>query len=521
MDFAHENKQDAEYEQRDSDRASEVRASSNGESLSNEITVRLNPPSGSIPGENSVPGNSSGGETEVQASPVYGDISAENGRQTPVSAASGLPQASPSQQPAQRPGWLLRPLPLWLYIGGIVLVVALLIVLSQTGSDWADGAAKAGNAALIIGILLVIVWFFRTRGRVRISAGAIRRAISVLCLLLLFVYYIATQASQTNLHLSQGKSLENQQRWQAAIQEYQLGEEQAPDGADLARTYASWGLALNKTQQYNAALSKFATVMNQFDEVADQVQRAQAGDLVARIALARQSFQARNYDQATKSFDSILNLDYCDTACKTQVQPLDATAYYDLGVTNLQFKNYQGAVTAFDTVLSNFSDTPAAKTQELHTNMAQALLGLGEQTRATSCSDALSSYQELAQHYSDTPEGKKARAEMNKPQDVSGTFSNSGSITFTQIALVKGLSGGMSQDEEFSAWDNASHKVGIQGNGKFAFHNIPQGDYDLLWYANDGTTEYVDFKYDMMTLAPVYTAEVGPLCPVALGTIDA
>ena len=41
-------------------------------------------------------------------------------------------------------------MPLWAFIGSIVVVVLLLVVLQLTGSDWAAGATRVGIVAGIL-----------------------------------------------------------------------------------------------------------------------------------------------------------------------------------------------------------------------------------------------------------------------------------------------------------------------------------------------------------------------------------
>ena len=480
-------------------------------------------------------------------------------------------QTQPSFQrsaPAPRqPGKLARPVPLWAFVGSIVLVVVLLAVLHLTGSDWAAGAANASFAALIIAILLLIVFIVRRSNGMGSTLNPIRRRqqwLSITGIILLFVYFVTCQALQAPLHLAQARALEGQQQWQAAIDEYKLGGVQAPDGEDPARVYVSWGQQLSHAGRYNEALNKFDTVLKQFNSsaVSNQVKQAQAGDIDARIAIGNEILQAKNYDNATSYFDSILALPYCDTTCHTRTSKLDATAYFDLGETHFKAKEYQAATTAFDKILNSFADAPEAKqaraldatsfynmaeknlsaqeyasavstfdtvlsrfadtpeANKLHPDMAKALLGQGKQTRSSDCSTAITIYQRLAKEYRDTPEGKTAQNDLNAPQDVKGHFRNTEpQYHFSQIALVKGLFGNMGTDQLFYMWDNAPYKTTIQDNGDFTFTGVDQGDYDLMWYTSDGVTEHVEYIYDPTYLTPTYTAKVGQLCTTTVDDV--
>jgi tetratricopeptide (TPR) repeat protein len=456
-------------------------------------------------------------------------------RYTPGVMWQSYPQPKPATTPKPL-SRLARPLPLWLFLGGIVLIVVLLVVLHLTGSDWGNGAANASFAAALIGLILVLALIVRSPNSQNASGMASplnpnrRRQyiVSVLCIIVVFIYSGVSQALVPTLHIAQGRSLEEQRQWQAAINEYQLGGEKAPSGKDLARVYTSWGQALNKAHRYDEAMRKFEVVIQQFNtsSTRDQVKQAQSADINVRLTLAQQSMQTKNYKAATSSYDAILGLPYCDTACTNQVDALDATAYYNLGEEHLQAQDYAGTVSAFDVILTKFSSAPEAK--QLHGDMAKALLGEGQNTRASNCSSAVPTYQRLAHEYGDTPEGQSATQDLNATQTVKGNFSNLETTSvYNQIGLTHGLNGSMSKDDVFAAWDATPVKVDIQGNGDFAFSGIAQGDYDLLWYGTKTTSDasyiyyykYVEFMYSPTSLQPIYVAHVGPLCPVDMGKV--
>ncbi|GLV53798.1 hypothetical protein KDH_06490 [Dictyobacter sp. S3.2.2.5] len=464
------------------------------------------------------------------------------------------------------------PLPLWLFISGIILTIALLVALYILGSDWAEGASQASVAALIIAVLVAVGWFVRTHLRQITPSSKPRRLISTAFLLLLLIFSGWGRASQATLHIWQGQSFENQQKWQPAINEYTFAGETAPLSTDLARTYTSWGQDLNKHQQYNDALAKFNYIITQFDTtgtqisadqgVAQQIKLAKQGSVDARIAMAQQNIQAHNYNAATSSLDTTLGLQYCDDSCRQRAQPLDATAYYQLGSDQLQAKNYSSAVDNFNKILTSFPDAKEAndtrtsmskallglgesqlhnkdyqsaedsfskilstypypaKAKQIHSDLAQTIMGLAATARAGSCTDSLKYYQQLAKDYKDTPQGQQAQQQLNIQPDVKGHFVNTTpEHNFYQIALVQGLHGLMTQDEIFSKWDNAPYKTSIQPNGDFVFQGIPEGSYDLMWYSNDGVTEHVEFIYKELSFDPEYVANIGPLCTVNMGTV--
>jgi tetratricopeptide (TPR) repeat protein len=422
---------------------------------------------------------------------------------------------------AKSPGRWARPFPRWALLTSAIGILVLLIVLHLTGSDWAMGALHAAYAALVIGIFLLLLFVVRLVDGLASPLNTTRGwqiATSILALLLLFLYSGALQFTQPNIHTLQARYLESHQQWQTAINEYQFSGEKAPNGADIARTYASWGLALNGSHQYNEALTKFAVVIDQFNAVQSQLQRAHEGKIAALLALGEQELQNKDYTDATDHFATILGLSYCNQTCTAKVDPLAASAYYNQGETALGQKKYTDSVDAFNTVLTQFSSAPEAK--RLHKDMAKALLGQGQSELSTACSSAIPTYQQLANAYSDTAQGRTAKAALNEPQNVEGTFANNDpSATFDQIGLTQGLNGSMTQDQVFNAWYNARQTT-IQSDGSFVFHNVPQGDYDLIWYTSDGTMEIAGFLYQQGTNKPIYTAHVGPLCPANVGTIS-
>ncbi|GHO49551.1 hypothetical protein KSX_77140 [Ktedonospora formicarum] len=491
----------------------------------------------------------------------------------PYASFSGqYPQTAPkTPKPPKEPGKLARPLPIWALILGLVLIVALMVVLHLTGSDWAAGAAHAGTAALILAFALLIALAVRAGNGLTSTLNPTRRrqiVVTLLCVLILFVQSGTELFLQNPLHIAQAHSLEDQRQWQAAIDEYGLAGQHAPDGEDQARVYGSWGLALNKAQNYSEAVKKFNIVITKYTDssLKDEVKRAQDGDITARFALTDNLVKAGDLDNAEKNYTAIMNLSYCDISCKTKARTGDldarftladqsmqrqdytdaavrydailaltycdsacqekgqgnaAKAYYNLAESSLKSKDYDTAVSKFDTILSQFPNTPEAK--KLYGDMAKALMGQALEQRKSSCSSAIPTYQRLAKQFKNTGEGKKAQSDLNAPQTVKGKFSNTESYDFQQIGLTTGLKGNMGKDALFSKWDSAPYKVSIDGNGNFTFTGVNQGNYDLIWYSYTETStmyyKYVEFMYHQSDMTPIYVAKVGPLCSVNMGTV--
>ncbi|GCE28671.1 hypothetical protein KDA_41550 [Dictyobacter alpinus] len=412
-------------------------------------------------------------------------------------------------------------MPLLAYAGGIVLIAIVLVACYFLGGgDWAAQAARVGIVALIIGIILPIVWFIRTRSRLAVSAGMPRRIISIVCIVALLAASPIANAMQGSLHMQEGRYFEDRGQWQAAIDEYTAAGEKKPGSVALARTYTSWGLALNKAKLYTQAINQFTTVSTDYPGIDDQVIQAHQGEVTARIALGKQASQLGNYNEAIKNFDTTLKLQYCYAACQSEVKGVDSTAYYNLGESQFKEKNYDDTVTSFDKILTDFAGTPEAA--KLHKHMATSLLNVGKDQRRSSCSSAVPTYQRLGKDFSDTPEGKNAQNELKQPQNVTGHFvNNEPNRNYTRMSLVQGLMGNMTTDQMFALWDGTQLKTDIQANGNFTFTAVPQDNYDLLWYQNSGGTERVAFRYNTLTNIPTHTAKVGPLCPVDVGDVKA
>lgn len=489
-------------------------------------------------------------------------------------APSGPGYAMPPQNPlpsgkVRQIGKLAQPLPTWSVALGVILVVALLLLLQFfTGSDWAEGASNASRVALVIGLILLAVLYIRNRAGMSSPANPTRRRqtlLSIVGIVLLFAHFVTFQALQPTLHRAQAHTFENQARWQDALHEYTLSGEAPPDGEDLARIYVSWGQALEKQQNYPEALTRFDTVIRQFNtSVGAQLKNAQTGDINVRMAEAEKLkgsgdyanalpildtilnlsycdpdchkqtqgeeintrglqgqalMNKKDYIDASQSYGTLLGLSYCDTTCQHQYSGPAATAYYDKGEVSLKAKDYDTTIGSFDTVLKQFATSPEAK--KLHGDMATALLGKGKAVQASSCSDAIPTYQRLANEYSNTPEGQTAKDALNAPQSVQGHFTNTESDrNFTQMALVTGISGIDPQFKLFAAWDNSPYKTDIQSDGTFTFQGVAQGDYDLMWSSYSGGEQDVEFIYDSLYFTPTYVAKVGPLCPVTVGDVS-
>ena len=437
------------------------------------------------------------------------------------------PQAPSTPPPRARQPWykaMSKPMPIWAFVGCIILVVLLLSVLQLTGSDWAAGATRVGIAAGIIALVVLLITLVRmvlgmdsksnpTRLIQFVSAG--------LSILLLSLLSLIGLTQQSAIHGLQARAWEAQQQWQSSINEYQLAGEGAPTSENIAQVYNQWGEQYSSQQHYSNALAKFNVVLTGYGSASVGVARAQSDTITAYLAWGQQASGQHDYPAATNHYDTLLQLPYCAATCQSQANALDATAYYNLAESQLATQHYLDAVNNFQNVISRFASSPEA--QKLHADYAKALLGRGKQqlTSAT-CSSAIPTYQQLSKQFGDTPEGQQATSALKANQPVKGRFittiPNDPALT-SLAALMHGIHQNI-PDSQFFQMLNGALTTQIQGNGNFTFKPMPQGSYDLAW----GTTrsngsKHFQFAYNKDG-SSFYVANVGPLCPYDFGTID-
>lgn len=449
--------------------------------------------------------------------------------QGPVSQPGVFSYPSASTAPVTpagpEPGYRMRakPLPLWAFIGSIVLVAAILVVLQITGSDWAAGAMHLAVGALIIAGVIALAAIVRSAVGMaaKTNPKRVRQFTSAgLAILILPVLGLVGFTQQSTIHGLQAHSLEGQQQWQTAINEYRLAGESAPISDNIARVYAEWGEQFSAQQHFDQAVAKFDTVLSDYALAKPEVARAQADKIKAYLDWAAQASQQHDYATATTRYDAVLQLPYCDSNCQSQTSALDATAYYNLAESQLAAKQYDTAVTTFQTVLTRFPNSGEA--QKLHGDLAKALFGQGQGQLSTACSSAIPTYQQLASQFGDTAEGQQAAAALKAPQPVKGHFTGSipNNPALTRIAaLVKGLYHGIPAGQFFNMLNSAPQAI-IQNDGSFSFRSLPQGTYDLTWGTNntDGSQSF-NFVTHPSDSSPVYVATVGPLCAYDFGDI--
>lgn len=399
-------------------------------------------------------------------------------------------------------------------IVGVVLLTGLAFV----NADWATGATISAVIAIILVILLGIATGMRVASGMLKSTNPHRRAqiIGTALLALLFLLYSGLGISQqSNLHLMQGRYLEGQRKWPAAIAQYQAGGEKSSSSVDVARTYNEWGEALAQQQNYEGAVASFSAVITNYQQVAKEFNLAKASIIVAYQNWADQAFQQQDYAGVVAHYNALLSLAYCDTNCSQKALSKNATAYYLLAEQQLAQQHYIQAVDAYQALSSRFPRAP--ETREIHAHYAQALWGKGQQILQSACPDALSAYRLLAKLFSDTNEGRRAAAVLKKPVQVKGHFTQSipGSPYHPTAYLVRGLVVGI-QQYQFPPLLAHAPSATIHSDGSFSFSSVSQGTYELVW-SSDNT---LHFYYAYSGKQVLYVAHPGPLCAYDLGDIN-
>lgn len=463
--------------------------------------------------------------------PTYPDATPSGSQYPNYNIAPAFPpqyQPAPPAKPRE-PHAIARPLPLWAFLVGIVLILALFVVLQISSSDWANGTLRIAIAAgSIAGVLIIVTCIRSLLGMASLAnEHRVRQYVSsIVLIVLLFMSCGVALLLQSPLHIAQGQSLEGQKQWQQAIKQYQQGGEKAPNSEHIALTYTEWGESLSKALDYAQAVNKFDTVITYYQQASNAYGRAQKDKLNAYIDWGKQAADKKNYTDAGQHFDDALKLTNCDNACKDQVGSLDATAYFNIGESKLTSKSYDDAISAFKAVQSRFPNAPEAK--QSHGDLAKALLGKGKQDRAGTCSLAIPTYQDLSSNFSDTPEGQQAKLDLAASQPVKGHFTTGVPATSNPFALLmQGLSvvndkGDLNvSDSELFQRADAAPRTNVNANGTFAFGPMKQGTYQLVWgYSTGSGTQYV-WSYTPSTHEMAYSAQVGQLCPYDIGDITA
>ena len=365
--------------------------------------------------------------------------------------------------------WAKGPIPLPLVVVFFMLSLALVGAIALGAirlamQDWAAAGAAAGVVALLLGSVYLVVT------AVRVGLG--RRTLSTILLGLAAVIVLgglggAGLLLPPALHQAQARSFETSGNWAAALREYQLAGERAPNSRALARVHDEWGEALERQGQYASAFGQFTMVIADYSGAQVEVARAQTDD---------------------------------------------ARTHFEYGTQLASQGDTQGAISAFEYVSVRYASSPYAS--QAHAAAATAYLALGKsQIGGASCSDALATYRTLVANYGDTAEGKQAKTALAASVDVKGQLINYP----TNPAPIMYLSrtARVSSPSDFYFSNDYSATIGAGGN--FTFHNVKQGAYSIDAFLPDGNggAYWVD-----PTTGKLLVNSVGPLCTYDVGQLN-
>ncbi|GER88029.1 hypothetical protein KDW_21910 [Dictyobacter vulcani] len=457
--------------------------------------------------------------------PLAQNLASEQAMEHDTAAVYPPAATPPSSQPPRR---IVRPLPLWAFILGIIVILAALgVVTFATGSDWSEGALYAGIVATSIAGVLTLLLIIRSLAGMAARSNPHRRrqyVSAILIILILFTSGGTGLFANDAMHGLQAHYLEGQKQWEGAIKEYKLAGEAGPNSSDIARTYVEWGEDLSQQKSYEKAVTTFDTVITEFSGAPNEINRAQQDETSTYITWGKQASQQHKYANAALYFKTALDLNYCSAECTAQATPLAATAYYNSAKALLTNKQYRESVTAFEVIEARFQQSPEA--QQMHADMSKALLGKGKQDRDIVCENAIPTYQELAKKFADTPEGQEAKDALSGPQSVIGYFTKgvpktSDGYKSAQAFLVQNVTRDTPGNEVLlqlliAPWGSVSE------DGHFTVKAVKQGTYNLIWglVRPDGTPYFMTGFSRQSPNQLYYVANVGPLCPFDFGNID-
>ncbi|HEU4783625.1 MAG TPA: hypothetical protein VFS83_09820 [Ktedonobacterales bacterium] len=431
----------------------------------------------------------------------------------PQPSSSGRLTGISSRVPERSRGSLGKPFPLsvslLVVVGSIVLLALVFGVrVLLLGGDWADGAATVGTVALALAAVFGLIALLR--------AAVGRRSLTFALLTIVLVAGLAASGvvglvGSTPLHLAQAQAMEKSGQWAVAIREYGLSGQNGPDAPDIARVQNAWGEQLLQRGDYQGALTHFQTVLDDYQESGDAVQRAQMGQFQAYAAWMKQDASSVPYRDAITAFANFGSSPDCDSACKATLADVTPEAYYLYGAQLLQQKRYQLAITEFTKLESQYASSSYAS--QGHAKAATAYLAYGqEQISGQQCSGAVSTYKTIVTSYKDTPEAKTAQNALNAPQDVTGFITNAPTNPLPTVHLSKHMNFNTYYfSDEYSTSLNPT-------TGGYTFKLVAQGTYYISTSRPiSGATEYEAWT-DSATNA-FYAITVAPLCPVQVPTL--
>ena len=377
-----------------------------------------------------------------------------------------------------------------------------------SGADWTRGAQIAAYAAFALALLALI------GGALRYVAW--RRALSMLGLALLLVVTlagtgVAALLVSPGLHHAQARVLEESGRYEAAIVEYALAGDIAPNAPDTARTYDEWAAHLLRQKQYTAALSRYLLVTITYASSDTAYSQAEAGIFATYTAWIAANGSGVSYPDAIAYIQTYAASVACDSTCQSTAATILPQAAYQFGTQLTAAGQYAAAVKQLASVKTRYPQSPYAA--QAHTAAAIAYLDLGQQQLPASCGDAVKTYQTLATSYADTPQGAQAKKALAAPQPVTGTISHVPSNPAPTVYLSRSVNFagyGYSFSHEL-------HTTVDTQSGVFTFVSVPLGSYYLSWVRDTGAgtqevvLENLDSSFKLVSVSPLCGANVGTI----------
>jgi hypothetical protein len=286
-------------------------------------------------------------------------------------------------------------------------------------------------------------------------------------LLALALASVAAWVWPSSIHGLQAHALEGVRQWDAALHEYELTGERAPNAPNQARVQIEWSEDLLGHRRYGDALLHL--LQAQADATTD---KSIAGRVAADRYLVYRDWLSSGatdvpYVEAIGFLGGYRRSGSCTAACQANTRLLLARANF------LQGKS---------------------------------------QLAAGSCQSALTYYQLVAHDYADTTYGKQASVALAVPVDVSGSIVNtppSVLATAPTLYLSSRVSPMVLDKVDYYS---ADYTTALESSGSFAFHGVRPGKYNLSIKLANGEWTYWRYPdpYDP------YTVVVGGLCPTDL-----
>ncbi len=393
--------------------------------------------------------------------------------------------------------------------GGALLFVALSFLTDEAlaRADWSDSAIVAAIVAFVLAGLTIV------GASVRVAVG--RRVRSMLLLALALTLVLSTLGAiglivSDPLHGIQAHALEQGGHWEAAITEYTLAGEVAPNAPGIARVHDEWGEQLLARHSYPQAIDHFSTVINTYYRSDSPLDRAYKDQFNAYREWFLGNTADIPYYDMLNFFGQYRQSTHCDASCSAAIDAVEPQALYQYAMQLMDRGNYSLAVVEFQVLQTRYPTSPYSS--KAHTAAAQAYYQRGQQEIHTDCASAVSTYQTLVKDYADTPEAKKAKAELAAPQDVTGYITGFPAGVRPLLLLSRSAD---TKNGNFSG----EYRAAPDSGGNFTFSSVAQGDYNLAAIFDQNGWQYWIWSYDGQTGSP-YAVHVGPLCPVDYGAFE-